>query len=50
MKDSEDVSVAEIAAMLGWSESKVKIRAFRARKMLRKHSERMLAARQPKDE
>jgi RNA polymerase sigma-70 factor (ECF subfamily) len=50
LKDSEDLSVAEIAAMLGWSESKVKIRAFRARKALRKHAERMLAARRAKDE
>lgn len=45
LKDSEDLSVAEIAAHLGWSEAKVKIRAFRARHMLRKQAERILASR-----
>jgi RNA polymerase sigma-70 factor, ECF subfamily len=44
MKESEDMSVAEIAGILGWSEAKVKIRAFRARQALRKQAERMLAA------
>jgi RNA polymerase sigma-70 factor, ECF subfamily len=44
MKESEDMSVAEIADILGWSEAKVKIRAFRARQALRKQAERMLAA------
>lgn len=45
LKDSEDFSVAEIAAQLGWSEAKVKIRAFRARHLLRKQAERILASR-----
>ncbi len=45
LKDSEDLSVAEIAAHMGWSEAKVKIRAFRARHMLRKQAERILASR-----
>ncbi|MGH7814910.1 MAG: RNA polymerase sigma factor [Candidatus Binataceae bacterium] len=44
MKESDDMSVAEIAQTLGWSEAKVKIRAFRARAALRKNAERMLAA------
>ncbi|HVN28182.1 MAG TPA: RNA polymerase sigma factor [Candidatus Binataceae bacterium] len=44
MKESEDMSVAEIAETMGWSEAKVKIRAFRARQTLRKQAERMLAA------
>jgi RNA polymerase sigma-70 factor (ECF subfamily) len=43
LKESEDMSVAEIAATLGWTEAKVKIRAFRARQQLRKHAERMMA-------
>jgi RNA polymerase sigma-70 factor, ECF subfamily len=43
LKESEDMSVAEIADILGWSEAKVKIRAFRARQALRKQAERMLA-------
>jgi RNA polymerase sigma-70 factor (ECF subfamily) len=45
LKDSEDLSVAEIAAHLGWSEAKVKIRAFRARRLLRKQADRILAGR-----
>jgi len=43
LKESEDMSVSEIAQTLGWSEAKVKIRAFRARQALRKQAERMLA-------
>lgn len=42
LKESEELSVAEIAAQLGWSEAKVKIRAFRARRALRKAAERIL--------
>lgn len=45
LKDSEDMSVAEIAAQMGWSEAKVKIRAFRARRLMRKQAERVLASR-----
>ncbi len=33
--DGEDVSVKEVAEMTGWSESKVKVRAFRARRRIR---------------
>ncbi len=44
LKDSEDLGVAEIAAMLGWSEAKVKIRAFRARHTLRRQAARMMNA------
>src|SRR5208337_3075692 len=44
LKESEDMSVSDIAETLGWSEAKVKIRAFRARQALRKQAERMLAA------
>jgi RNA polymerase sigma-70 factor, ECF subfamily len=44
LKDSEDLGVAEIAEMMGWSEAKVKIRAFRARQVLRKQAERMMGA------
>ena len=42
MKESEELSISEIAQTLGWSEAKVKIRAFRARQALRKQAERML--------
>jgi RNA polymerase sigma-70 factor (ECF subfamily) len=44
LKDSEEMAVSEIAAALGWSEAKVKIRAFRARQLLRKQAERILRA------
>jgi len=44
LRDSENLNVSEIAGMLGWSEAKVKIRAFRARQALRKQAERMMAA------
>jgi len=44
LKDSEDLGVAEIAEMMGWSEAKVKIRAFRARQVLRKQAEHMMSA------
>ena len=44
LKDSEELGVAEIAGMLGWSEAKVKIRAFRARQILRKQAGRMMSA------
>jgi RNA polymerase sigma-70 factor (ECF subfamily) len=36
MLDAEEMSVNEVAAVTGWSKSKVKIRAFRARNSLRK--------------
>ncbi len=44
LKDSEGLNVSEIAGMMGWSEAKVKIRAFRARQALRKQADRMKAA------
>jgi len=33
--DGEDASIKEVAEMTGWSESKVKVRAFRARRKIR---------------
>ena len=45
LKETEELSVSEIAQMMGWSEAKVKIRAFRARQVMRKHAERIMAAR-----
>jgi RNA polymerase sigma-70 factor, ECF subfamily len=45
LKETEDLSVAEIAKILGWSEAKVKIRAFRARQLMRKRAEQILSAR-----
>jgi len=43
--DGEDASVREVAEMTGWSESKVKVRAFRARKKVREAMERLLGRR-----
>jgi RNA polymerase sigma-70 factor (ECF subfamily) len=46
--DGEDASVKEVAEMTGWSESKVKVRAFRARKKAREAMEKLLSGRSPK--
>lgn len=35
MIDGEDASIKDVAATTGWSESKVKVRAFRARRKIR---------------
>ncbi len=43
--DGEDASVKEVAEMTGWSESKVKVRAFRARKKAREVMEKLLGRR-----
>jgi RNA polymerase sigma-70 factor, ECF subfamily len=40
--DGEGASVNEVAEMTGWSESKVKVRAFRARKKAREALEKLL--------
>jgi RNA polymerase sigma-70 factor (ECF subfamily) len=45
LKETEDLSVSEIAGILGWSEAKVKIRAFRARQLMRKQADQILAGR-----
>ena len=42
MIDGEGASVNEIAEVTGWSESKVKVRAFRARKKAREVLEKLL--------
>jgi RNA polymerase sigma-70 factor (ECF subfamily) len=42
MIDGEQASVSEVAEMTGWSESKVKVRAFRARKKAREVLEKLL--------
>jgi RNA polymerase sigma-70 factor (ECF subfamily) len=43
LKESEELSVSEIAETMGWSEAKVKIRAFRARQAMRRQAEPILA-------
>lgn len=43
MIDGEESSVKEVAETTGWSESKVKVQAFRARKRMREAVEKLLA-------
>jgi RNA polymerase sigma-70 factor (ECF subfamily) len=45
MIDGEESSVKEVVEMTGWSESKVKVQAHRARKRMRKAVEKLLARR-----
>ena len=42
MMDGQDASVKEIVEATGWSESKVKVKAFRARKKMREAVEKLL--------
>jgi RNA polymerase sigma-70 factor (ECF subfamily) len=42
MIDGEDASVKDVAEMTGWSESKVKVQAFRARRRMRQAVEKLL--------
>ena len=41
--DGEEASVKDVVKMTGWSESKVKVKAFRARRRMREAVERLLA-------
>jgi RNA polymerase sigma-70 factor (ECF subfamily) len=41
--DGEDASVKDVAELTGWSESNVKVRAFRARRRMREAVEKLLA-------
>lgn len=43
--DGEHLPVKDVAAMTGWSESKVKVRAFRARRRMRQAIEKLLGSR-----
>lgn len=42
MIDGEDASVKDVVKMTGWSESKVKVQAFRARRRMREAVEKLL--------
>jgi len=48
MIDGEQASIKEVAEATGWSESNVKVRAFRARKKLREAMEKLLNSKEPK--
>jgi RNA polymerase sigma-70 factor (ECF subfamily) len=41
--DGEGASIKEVAELTGWSESKVKVQAFRARRRMREAVEKLLA-------
>ena len=45
MMDGEDASVRDVSAATGWSESKVKVQAFRARRRMREAVEKLLVKR-----
>ena len=45
MMDGEDASVKDVVEMTGWSESKVKVKAHRARRRMRQAVEKLLARR-----
>jgi len=45
MIDGEDASIKDVAEMTGWSESKVKVQAFRARRKMREAVEKLLTVR-----
>ena len=45
MIDGEDASIKEVAEVTGWSESKVKVRAVRARRKVREAMEKLLSYR-----
>lgn len=45
MIDGEDASVKDVAQTTGWSESKVKVQAFRARRRMREAVEKLLKPR-----
>ena len=45
--DGEDASVKEVAGLTGWSESKVKVQAFRARRRMRAAVEKLLGKQLP---
>jgi RNA polymerase sigma-70 factor (ECF subfamily) len=42
MIDGDDASIKEVAEVTGWSESKVKVRAFRARRRVREAMEALI--------
>lgn len=43
MMDGDDASVKDVVEMTGWSESKVKVKAHRARRRMRRAVEKLLA-------
>jgi len=50
MIDGEDAPVKEVASVTGWSESKVKVQAFRARRKMRAAVEKLLGVKKSQDQ
>jgi RNA polymerase sigma-70 factor (ECF subfamily) len=48
MIDGEGASIKEMAAITGWGESKIKVKAFRARKRMREAVQKLLKAKDDK--
>ena len=49
MIDGDDATIKEVAEMTGWSESKVKVRAFRARRRVREAMEKLIGGKQKQE-
>ena len=49
MIDGDDASIKEVAELTGWSESKVKVRAFRARKRVREAMEKLIGGKKKQE-
>ena len=49
MIDGNDATIKEVAEMTGWSESKVKVRAFRARRRVRDAMERLISGKKKQE-
>jgi RNA polymerase sigma-70 factor (ECF subfamily) len=49
MIDGDDASIKEVAELTGWSESKVKVRAFRARRRVRETMEKLLTGKNSRE-
>ncbi len=49
MIDGDDATIKEVAEMTGWSESKVKVRAFRARRRVREAMEKLLGGKKEQE-
>ena len=49
MIDGDEASIKEVAELTGWSESKVKVRAFRARRRVREAMEKLLGGKKTQE-
>lgn len=49
MIDGDDASIKEVAELTGWSESKVKVRAFRARRRVREALEKLMGGKKRRE-